>query len=115
MQLEHQRVPTIAMVILTRRQQTQTDHGNGNGNHGILTDEQLWPKQPAVLANETHNHDYPGSGMYVQTMERGEGHGVSNGLDRGRVDIVVDGVDMPARDVLVSQVLLLLLLKAMSR
>ena len=43
-------------------------------------------------------------------MEREEGrsvdngldsrHGVGNGLDRRRVDIVVDGVDMPARDVL---------------
>ena len=27
------------------------------------------------------------------------GHGVGNGLDRGRVDVVVDVVDMPARDV----------------
>ena len=34
-------------------------------------------------------------------MERGEvRHGVGNGLDRGRGDIVVYGVDMPARDVL---------------
>ena len=59
-QLEHQRVPTImAMTIVTRRQHTRTDHGNGN--HGILADEQLWPKQPAVLPNEIHNHDDPGS------------------------------------------------------
>ena len=54
-------------------------------------------------------------------MERGEGHGVDsrrgvgNGLDRGRVDVVVDGVDMPALDVLALQVLLLLLLKALPR
>ena len=58
-------------------------------------------------------------------MERGGGHGVGNildsgrcvgnGLDRGRVDVVVDGVDMPVRDVLAFQVLLLLLLKVMLR
>ena len=40
--------------------------------------------------------------------------GVGNGLDRGHVGIVVDGVDMHACDVLAFQVLLLLL-KAMSR
>ena len=42
-------------------------------------------------------------------IQRGNGCGVGNGLDKGRVDAVVDGVDMPARDVLVFQVLLLLL------
>ena len=47
-------------------------------------------------------------------MQRGDGCGVGNGFDRGRVDIVVDGVDMPACDVLVFQVLLLLL-KVMPR
>ena len=31
--------------------------------------------------------------MDVQTMKRGEGCGVSNGLDRDHVDIVVDHVD----------------------
>ena len=37
--------------------------------------------------------------MYVRTMERGAGHSVGNGLDKGRVDIVVDDVDkMLARD-----------------
>ena len=39
----------------------------------------------------------------------GEEHCVGNGLDRGRVDVVVDGVDMPVCDVLAFQVLLLLL------
>ena len=33
--------------------------------------------------------------------------GVGNGFDRDRVDIVVDGVDMPVRDVLALQMLLL--------
>ena len=40
-------------------------------------------------------------------MERGEGHGVTNGLDRGHVDVAVDVVNMPARDMLAFQVLLL--------
>ena len=39
----------------------------------------------------------------------GEEHCAGNGLDRGRVDVVVNGVDMPARDVPRFQVLLLLL------
>ena len=34
-------------------------------------------------------------------------HGVGNGLDRDRVDVVVDIVDMSARDALAFQVLLL--------
>ena len=56
-------------------------------------------------------------------MERGEGRvvdngvdsgrGVGNGLDRGHIDVVADGIDMHARDVLALQVLLLL--KAMPR
>ena len=56
-------------------------------------------------------------------MEREEGRGLDNGLDswrgvgngrdRRRVDIVIDGVDMPARDVLAFQ--MLLLLKVMPR
>ena len=29
-------------------------------------------------------------------MKTGDGHGVANGLDRGRVDVVVDVVNMPA-------------------
>ena len=41
-------------------------------------------------------------------MEKGEGRGVGNGLDRGCVEVVTDGFDMPARDVLTLQVLLLL-------
>ena len=41
-------------------------------------------------------------------MERGKvRHGVGNGLDRGRVDIVVDVDQMPTIDVLMFQVLLL--------
>ena len=48
--------------------------------------------------------------MYMWTMKMGGGeHCVGNGLDRGCVDVVVDGVDMPAREVLTFQVLLLLL------
>jgi len=52
----------------------------------------------------------------MQTMERKEENGVGNGwgsgcgVDRGRVDVVVDGVHkIPARDVLAFQVLLMLL------
>ena len=41
-------------------------------------------------------------------MKTGDGHGIGNGLDRSRVDVVVDVVNMPARDVLAFQVLLLL-------
>jgi len=42
--------------------------------------------------------------------------GVGNGVDRGRVDAVVDDADkIPARDMLAFQVLLLLLLKATPR
>ena len=52
-------------------------------------------------------------------MERGKGHGADNsviggggvgknGIDIGRVDVVVDGVDMVALNMLASQVLLLL-------
>ena len=47
-QPEHQRDPTMAMSIVTRRQQMQT--GNDNGNRDILSDRQLRPKQPAALA-----------------------------------------------------------------
>ena len=51
--------------------------------------------------------------MDLQMVERGEGCGVGNGLDRGSVDVVVDDVDkIPARDMLAFQVLLL---KATSR
>ena len=50
----------------------------------------------------------------AQSIKRWEGCGVGNGLDREHVDIVVDGVDMPTRDVLAFQVLLLLP-KAMPR
>ena len=36
--------------------------------------------------------------MDVRTMERGEGRGIGNSIDRGRVDVVVDAVDkMSAR------------------
>ena len=55
-------------------------------------------------------------------IQREEGRGIDNGLDsqrglgndldRRRVDVVVDGLDMPVRDVLAFQVLLL---KAMPR
>ena len=49
-------------------------------------------------------------------MERGEvQHGVGNGLDRERLDIIVDGVDMPAPDMLAFQMLLPLLLKVILR
>ena len=41
-----------------------------------------------------------------QTTQRGEER-VGNGLDRERVDVAVDVVNMPARDVLAFQVLLL--------
>ena len=41
-------------------------------------------------------------------MEREEGHGVGNGVDRGRVDSVVDVDQMPTCDTLAFQVLLLL-------
>ena len=33
--------------------------------------------------------------MNVWTIERGDGIGVSNGLDRGHVDVLVDDVDIP--------------------
>ena len=42
----------------------------------------------------------------VWTKKTGDGHGLANGLDRGRVYVVVN---MPARDVLAFQVLQLLL------
>ena len=56
-------------------------------------------------------------GRDVDTNGLDSRRSVCNGLDRGRVDIVVDGVDIPAREVLAFQVLLLLLLllKAMPR
>ena len=39
-----------------------------------------------------------GEGRLVE--QRGEGHGVDNGLNRGRVEVVVDDVDkIPAHDV----------------
>ena len=41
-------------------------------------------------------------------MKIGDVHEVANGLDRGHVDIVADVVNMPTRDVLAFQVLLLL-------
>ena len=52
--------------------------------------------------------------IVMRGMRNGNGHGVGNGLDRGRVDVAVDGVDMPARDVMAFQ-MLLLLLKTMPR
>ena len=36
----------------------------------------------------------------MRTIEREEGRGVGNGLDRGCVDVVVDVDQMPTRDVL---------------
>ena len=42
----------------------------------------------------------------MQTTQRGEER-VGNGLDRERVDVVVDVVNMPTRDALAFQVLLL--------
>ena len=47
-------------------------------------------------------------GKDVWLMKTGNGHGVANGLDIGRVEAVVDVVTMPAPDVLAFEVLLLL-------
>ena len=77
-----------------------------------------YPHPPAQPFNNTDTWMESGEGrsciaeVRADIIERG-GCGVASGLDRRRVDVVVDDVDqMPARDVLAFQVLLL---KAASR
>ena len=41
---------------------------NDNGNRDILADGQMWPEQPAALANESHNHDYRESATTIPTI-----------------------------------------------
>ena len=48
-------------VTMTSFPPSATKTRTNNDNRDILTDGQLWPKQPTALANETHDHDDWGS------------------------------------------------------
>ena len=90
---------TVTMTIF-HPSATVTQTNNRNGNCNILTNVQLWPKQPAALPNETQDHDErdqqasrtPSSsiltihqhrhvskwreGRYMHAIQRWEGRGV---------------------------------------
>ena len=58
------------------------------------------PPSPAGSFNNTDVRTLKRGNIRADNGEEGGDHYVGNCLDIGRVDVVVDGVDMPARDAL---------------
>ena len=107
-QLQLERDPTmVAMAIVTRRQQ----HSNRGTRAPIITTMAIAKYNVCISNNnrtmpDAHNSNSTTNAIHqlnpstTQTMERGEGcgiangldrgRGVGNGLDRGRVDVVLD-------------------------
>ena len=92
---------------------------------GLVIANARWELGPGQQATPLHQHNTPqqlqlehNPAMAITIVTRRQQHcsglqtgnwhgGVANGLDRGRVDVVVDVVRMPTRDTLAFQVLVL--------